>query len=141
MTLVGQGNILGLDAIDIPSQNPTALYVASPIAPTLKPVPTILYNLGAGDEPQYVPIKVVDPASSIPCPSVPGTPLQPLVPPTPPTLPRPLLVPTKNPSVFFEGTLVLVGGDSVNGPGAVPLNRTLQGSTEYAKIIIGMNPI
>ena len=74
MTLVGQGNILGLDAIDIPSQNPTALYVASPIAPTLKPVPTILYNLGAGDEPQYVPIKVVDPASSIPCPSVPGTP-------------------------------------------------------------------
>ena len=141
MSLVGQGNILGLDAFDIPSQNPTALYSSAPIEPTLKPVPTVKYNIGTADEPQYVPIDVVDREASIPCPSVPGTPLQPFVPPAPPSLIRPIFVPTKNPSVYFEGTLVLVGGDSVTGPGAAPDPRTLQGSTEYGRIIIGTNVV
>jgi len=126
--------------VDTLSENITATYPPLAVPFVMKPTPTILYNLGTDEEPQYQTVKIVDVTKGIPYPPVPGV-AKPGMTPLPPQLPRPVVVPVKNTTVFFEDILVTVDGDAVAGPGALPDPRILHGSPLYDNIIIGTNPI
>jgi hypothetical protein len=131
MALTGTGQILGFTAVDTPSANPTAAYPLDSLNPTMKTLTTIKYA--------NMSVKIVDVTQGIPYSSVTGVPINPLVPPVPPQLPRPVVVPIVNTTVFMEGTLVTVDGDAVSGPGAIPDPRILHSASIYATIFIGTN--
>ena len=132
---MASGNIANPGMADTLSVIGTTEYAPLAIGGIMKELETIktsIPNPLAGTEAQpdtlQVKVKVMDVAQSAGThPDVPGVnPAPPFIP-TPPSISRPTITAVQNTRVFFEGTLVLVGGDSVNGPGAVPLNRTLQG--------------
>jgi hypothetical protein len=137
------GNIAGPETIDsISFAGPPPSYAATPIGGPFKECEKIKINIApTGEEAQYQSAIICDttPAavSSEPYPSVPATPQGvPCV--------RGPIIPTKNLSVFFEGQLVVVGGDGIsgnaNGP-TFPEPRRLTEPTFYPNILIGTNPI
>ena len=132
MAGTGTGQILGITAVDSPSANPTAVYPLESVNPVMKTLTTIKYD--------NISIKIVDTAE-VPYSSVPGAPIPPNIVAIPPELPRPIVVPIQNTTVFMEGNLVTVDGDGVAGPGAFPDPRILHGTSIYGTIIIGTNPI
>lgn len=128
------GNIANPITIDTTSY--TALptvppsWVATPIGGPVKECETIKIN------DQTAMICDTSPEALIeePYPSVPATPTG------PPCLRGPI-IPTKNLSVYFEGQLVVVSGDSMQGSVGLPNPRVLTEPTLYPNILIGTNPV
>lgn len=140
MASPGTGQILGEIAVDTPSENITAVYPPKPVEFKTKKLETIKYNTGSGDTETYEKVEIVDVTQGIPYTSVPGV-AKPAMAPMPPQLPRPVVVPVQNTTVFMENQLVTIDGDGVAGPGALPDPRILHGGSIYGTIIIGTNPI
>ena len=125
------GCMADTSTVDTPSANPTANY------PLLSHgggnvICTTIFAFGA-------PLTHMDP--TVPAIPVPGVPMLP-----PPSLPdpavlgRPSVAPIVNSverGVYFEGKLVPVIGDAINGAGAIPVNRPLTGLGKHVTIIIG----
>jgi len=137
------GNIAGPETIDTTSYTalPTVppYWVATPIGGPVKECEKIKINVASsGEEASYQNAIICDTSVSAvaedPYPEVPATPQG------PPCVRGPI-VPTKNLSVYFEGQLVVVGGDAINGVPGVPNLRVLTEPTSYPKIIIGTNPL
>lgn len=140
------GNIAGsgtLDSVSFisPPANPPS-YVATPIGGPTKECEKIKINIApAGQDAQYQNAMICDTTPSAvsadPYPEVPATPEGvPCV--------RGPIIPTKNLSVYFEGQLVVVGGDGISGKAPSPTfpePRILTEPTFYPNIIIGTNPV
>lgn len=137
MAGVGTGQILGQVAVDTLSANPTGTFPPKSVSFEMKKLNTIKYNFADSSE----TMEIVDVTKGTPYESVNGIPFPPLTSTIPPQLPRPVVVPIQNTTVFMEGTLVTVDGDAVAGPGALPDPRILHGSGSYANIIIGTNVV
>jgi hypothetical protein len=142
------GNIAGPETIDSVSfkSPPTVppVYGAAPIGGPVKECQKIKINIAeSGEDAQYQNVMICDTSpealSEDPYPSVPGEP--------PGTVCiRGPIIPTKNLSVYFEGQLVVVGGDGISGKAPPPTTtfpepRILTEPTFYPNIIIGTNPI
>lgn len=107
------GNIAGPQTIDTVSQDPCFVYAPTPLGGTPITSPTVKVNK---TELLYYPSGGVPAAMS----DVAGT-LRAPVPPCPPVgfLPRKVITPYQNKTVFIEKKLVAVEGDAVTAPPAV----------------------
>jgi hypothetical protein len=131
------GNIAGPETIDSVSfiSPPTVApsYPPTPIGGPAKECETIRINEQPAIICDTTPIAV----AADPYPEVPA------VPSGPPCIRGPI-IPTKNLSVFFEGQLVVVGGDGISGKAPSPTfpePRILTEPTFYPNILIGTNTI
>lgn len=140
------GNIAGPETLDTisfagpPTVPPS--YAPTPIGGPSKECEKIKINIApSGEESQYQNAIICDitaaAVSADPYPEVPATP-------TGPPCVRGPIIPTKNLSVFFEGQLVVVGGDGISGKNPSPTfpePRILTEPTFYPNILIGTNPV
>jgi len=128
---MAKGNIASNITVDttsytsLPSVPPS--WVATPIGGPLKECEKIKIN--------GVNAQICDTSAEAllqePYPSVPGLP-QPA-----PDCVRGPIIPTQNTSVYFEGQLVVVNGDAIQGSVGVPNPRVLTEPTLYPTILIG----